>query len=195
MDLRRLALLVPLILLPVPAHADRHTMEAFAGLSTEKSAAQRYAFAVLQREWCTTTVDSSDGARNWTPCVPGPGSQRKASVFVVGEIADYFVGKDSGRSLDAAMLGVRSFFYVDRRIDLFGHVLGGGQRPSRQNEGDDDTDGSLIGVLGAGVDVRLSGHARVVPVLRLQGDLVESGSTSGFHPYGRFTVGLSLRFE
>jgi hypothetical protein len=38
-------------------------------------------------------------------------------------------------------------------------------------------------------------HPYLVPVLRVQVDLVDSSATEGFDPYPRATVGLSVRIE
>jgi len=211
MDLRRLALLVPLILLPVPAHADRHKIGAFAGLSTEKSAAAR--FSLEYHLWGSLrTTGSASSADGWngkaglsatkdpgTESAKGEGAKttkRKTSVFLIAEVAEYVRGRDSGHLLDAGMVGLRGFTHLSSRVERFGHIMIGRQRPSRRNADDEDTDWSRTAALGGGVDIEITKKTTgLVPILRLQGDLVESGSTSGFHPYGRATVGLSVRFE
>lgn len=215
MDTRRLPLLLLLVLLPVPAQADAHNMECFAGLSPG-SLAVRLSFGVLL-EGTVYGPDSApqgvaDGrnetsrlsAATDTGAEPAEGDgkkprKRKGSLFLVAEADKYVVGRDSGHALDGWMIGVRQFFRGQSRVQPFVHGMGGRQRPSRENDvtaGDDAaTAWAGAAAVGGGVDINPSKTAGIVPVIRLQLDLVESGATPGFDTDGRFTFGVSFRFE
>ena len=97
------------------------------------------------------------------------------------------------------MIGLRYFPRAQKTLDLFFHGMGGLQRPSLSSDvtGGDDDGWSGAGAVGFGTDIKKKQSKKrgIVPVLRLQFDLVESGVTDGFDPYGRFTFGASFRFE
>lgn len=225
MDTRRVAVFVLAVLLPVPAQADRHTVECFTGLSLEKQQ------AMSARGSCGIQVpdlffaaeplppppppppapiqqDNPVGDRgDWTPdlrAAQDPGAApaksaavrevKKHAVFVVGELAQYVAGKDSGIRLDNWMVGLRLLFLGQKPVEPFIHVLGGGLRPSRAAAGADDAErvGTVAFGFGADVEISPSLHHGIVPVLRLQYDGVKP---TGVKTYGRFTFGFSFRFE
>lgn len=225
--MRRLPLLLLLAVLPpVPAQADRHTVECFGGFTPEKQQALSLrvscGFLALPTPGMlsdqdvpqTVPVGMNDTTRSsaamgmWVEPETGHGGTRskvkKGSLVVVVEAAEYVAGRDSGHSLDAWMLGFRYLFRGQSSIEPFVHALGGRQRPSRENDlraDDAATDWATVAAVGGGFDIEvipdIPGAKKpvIVPVLRLQLDVVESWATDGFHPYARATFGVSLRFE
>jgi hypothetical protein len=216
MDTRRLLLLLLLVLLPVPAQADRHTWECFGGFSPEKEQ------SIAARISCGFRVEAVPLATSDTPQAPPPppsvghGTGRfraaattdpdgpavvgrqptKGSLFVVAEVAEYVTGRDSGQELDGWMIGLRRLFFGQKPVEPFGHIMVGRQRPSRSNAIADDaaTPWATTFALGGGADIEInpSLHTGVVPVVRLQLDVVKP---KGIDVYGRVTFGLSFRFE
>lgn len=215
---RRLLILLLLVLLPMPARADQHNMECFAGVTPEKQE------SLTLRLSCGLKVVSTsiDGVTQWgvdnrgrsgttrLSWARGMGADPDGSygspkvrraLFVVAESAEYVLGRDSGHSLDGWMLGLRYFMRGQSQIEPFVHIMGGRQRPAREAANtaaaDDATEWSGAAALGGGVDIELNPAQRsgVVPVMRLGVDLVKSWATSGSDPYWRANVGLSFRFE
>jgi hypothetical protein len=221
MDMRRLPLLLLLVLLPVPAQADQHNVKCSTVISTEEeqSLAARLSCGVRlkgteyrgSRKWF---ADGGNGTAR-SPATIGAGIEpeegdrgrkprMKRSLFLVAEAAEYIAGRDSGHFLDGWMIGLRYFTRGPSTIEPFFHVMGGRQRPSRRNTitaGDDAvTDWFGAAAFGGGVDLEINplrpGETPpvIVPVLRLQLDLVKSWAP-GVDPYGRATFGVSFRFE
>jgi len=134
---------------------------------------------------------------------PAEGDRKKPrkgrqSLFLIAEADKFVAGKDSGHARDGGMIGLRYGLSGEKKIEPFFHAMGGLHRPSRRNVTTGDDDWSGAAAAGGGVDIELhpsESAARIFPVLRLQLDLVESGVTPGFHPYGRATVGLAFRWE
>lgn len=216
MDHRRLRLLLlAAVLLPVPAQADRHTVECFLGTSLEKQQ------AMSARGSCGVQVpvpDLSAGATESPTPIQGDRGNgtsdlrtaqdrgaapaksaavrgvKKHALFVVGELAQYVAGNDSGVRLDNWMVGLRWLFLGQKPVEPFIHVLGGGLRPSRAAAGADDAERvrTLAYGFGADVEINPSVHHGIVTVLRLQLDAVRPKDVD---TYGRFTFGFSFRFE
>src|SRR5688500_9899904 len=121
MDTRGAAVVVLAVLLPVPALADRHTMECFLGGSPEKQQAvsMRASCAVDPWDLLTASSPAQYGSRGLLPnaapdqdpdatATKDGGSELKSnSVFLVGEISEYITGTDSGTKIDGWMLGGR----------------------------------------------------------------------------------------
>lgn len=219
MDTRRLPLLVLLVLFPVPAQADRHTWECFTGLSPEKSGALSARGSCGYALWSVETLsppppppapnqDRPVGHRgNGTAHLraardagvvaaksAGESKLTTHAVFVVGEVAQYIAGNDSGVRLDNWMAGVRCLFLAQKPVEPFVHILGGQLRPPRSAVGAADAEHARTLAFGFGADVEInrSLHFGIVPVLRLQLDAVKP---KDIDTYGRFTFGVSFRFE
>ncbi len=238
MDLRRLPLLLLVVLLPVPAQADRHKWECFGGVSPEKQQ------AVAGRVACGFRVVGIEAApaapapaptpdpNQVTPPLPvgdflkgtarlraatdtGPapahadGGRKptKGSLFLFAEAAEYIAGMDSGHTVDGWLVGLRYLFRGPGTIEPFVHAMGGQQYPpgggtttadgvSSTGTPPADDDPSSTAVVGGGVDLEISpsSTAFIVPVLRLQVDLVKSWARN-VDPYVRATFGVSFRFE
>lgn len=193
MDTRRLPFLLLLVLLPTLAQADTHNIECFGGASSEKQD------SAALRASCGFKVPGTSKKAQGATVVPAAEAKKDfiGSLFIVLEAAEYVAGEDSGKPLDGWMLGLRYRFRGQGRFEPFAHVLGGYQRPSRRNSTDADTDWAAAYAAGGGIDVELDPFQviGVIPALRLQLDLADSGATSGFDPYVRFTFGVSLRYE
>jgi hypothetical protein len=220
-----LLLLPVLVSVPVTARADRHNMECFGVSSTEKKQSLAFRAgcgfrlpalgANLDQDAPSppgvpqTVPDTGPGHASLSAMTgalseptegkapPRPGHARALFLFV--EAAEYVLGPDSGHSLDGWMIGARYFILGRKEIEPFFTVMAGQQRPARGDGVGDDapTDWAGTAALGTGVDIELNPTRAygLVPVLRLQFDLVESWATEGFHPYGRAVFGLSFRWE
>jgi hypothetical protein len=200
MDTRRLPLLLLLVvLLPALVHADTHNMECFLGASPKNQDAGAL------RASCAGRVPGTKNLAQVPTAVPAAKDDTKkddtkkykGSMFVVLESAEYFGEKDAGKGLDGWLLGLRYRFRGQGRFEPFVHVLGGYQRPSRQNSTDADTNWAAAYAAGGGVDREFNSVQVIgwVPAGRLQIDVSDSGATSGFDPYFRVTFGVSLRYE
>jgi hypothetical protein len=202
MDTRRLPFLL-LVLLPALAQADTHNIECFVGASPKNrdsgalraSCAGRVPDTKNLAQVATGVPAAKDDTKDDTK--KDDTKKYKGSMFVVLETAEYFGEKDAGKGLDGWLLGLRYRFRGQGRFEPFVHVLGGYQRPSRRNSTDAEPDWAAAYAAGGGIDVELNSMQviGVVPALRLQLDVADSGATSGFDPHGRATLGLSLRFE
>lgn len=213
--MRRLPLLLLLaVLLPVPAQADRHTVECFGGISPEEeqalAARVSCGFAVVSGSYAigdiiqgalgggTASLSASTGAGRDPDEADGGRRRRKGktSLFLIAEGAEYIAGRDSGEALDGWMFGARGLFLGEKPVEPFIHGLVGRVRPSRSEGIAEDvvTAWTTAWAIGGGADLEInpSLHTGIVPVLRLQLDGVHT-ETNGW--YGRVTVGLSFRFE
>jgi hypothetical protein len=214
MDSRRAVSLLVLVVLaafPLPARADRHNMECFAGISPEKQEG-----TLVYRTSCGYRLVglTAEGAYSGEGTVPGDihparaltdpatgttsnGSARfRQTLFAVLEFGDYVIGPDSKSLIDVQMLGLRHLILGGKPIEPFFHVLAGRQRPSRRRESDPATPWKFAIAAGGGFDIDITGRTTgIVPVMRIQGDVVESAVKPGFHPYVRGMFGLSFRFE
>ncbi len=229
MDTRRLPLLLVLVLLPVPAQADRHFTECFVGISPEKQQAIAARLScgirlvgILVNDVGQATPVTGDLLKGTarlraaldTGAEPakadGGPSPTKRSLFLFAEAAEYIAGMESGHTVDGWMIGLRYSMRGQSAIEPFFHGMGGLQYPSGPNAtaGDNGATGtprprvrSGAAAVGGGVDIEINPlepgekPPNIVPVLRLQVDLVESWTTPGFHPYARATFGVSFRYE
>jgi hypothetical protein len=181
MDTRRLPLVLVLLLLPVPAAADRHKMERAAAVSFGSVTAR---VSVARRLW-DRPYPNTDGKKG------------KESLFWFGELGAHVAGRGSGHLLEDGWLGLRYRSCGDCRIEPFGHLMVGGQYPSRPEGIDVDTDLALAGGVGFGFDVELDVHkpSGWVRLVRFQIDLLESSASPGFDHHGRVTIGFVFRKE
>ena len=129
----------------------------------------------------------------------------KGSLFLFAEAAEYIAGTDSGHTVDGWMVGLRYSFRGQSTIEPFLHVMGGAQyalgsgatggasASASTSPSDDD---SNVAAFGGGVDLEInpSSTAFIVPLLRLQVDVVKAWSPD-VDPYVRATFGVSFRFE
>jgi hypothetical protein len=242
MDARRLSLPLLVVLLPVPAQADRHTWECFGGISPEK---QQAVAARLSCGYRLVGIEAPEpepepapepaptpDPNQVTPTPPPIGDflkgtarlrastdtgatparrhhgrqPTKGSLFLVAEAAEYIAGVDSGHTVDGWLIGLRYLFRGPGTIEPFLHAMGGVQHPpgpgtTAGGEGPvtgapPPDDSSNIAAFGGGVDLEInpSSTAFIVPVFRLQVDVVKSWSPD-VDPYVRATFGVSFRFE
>jgi hypothetical protein len=185
MDTRRLPLVLVLLLLPVPAAADRHKVERAAGFSSG-----------------SVTFRYSEALRVWDKPDRNPNGKRgQESLFVFGEVGLHVAGEGSGRTLEDFSLGGRYRTCGECRIEPFGNLMLSRQRPSRPEGINADTDFddgfAWAGGVGLGFDVELdvdkvNGWVKLV---RFQIDLLESSANPGFDHHGRVTIGIVFRKE
>ena len=202
METRRLPVVLALLLLPVPAWADRHTMECSSAISPEKeqSLAARVSCGVSAKKFYYSIRKGIPRLQQARPAgtaadLLGWGDPKtKATIFVVAELAEYIAGRDSGETLDGRLFGARFLFLGQKPVEPFFHVLGGQVRPTRSEAVPEDvtTDWTTawVGGIGADLEVNPSLHTGIVPVLRVQLDAVHVNDW-----YPRVTFGVSFRFE
>jgi len=202
MDSRRLPLLMLLaVLLPFPAQASEHKVECSAGISTEKQQAVAMRLACGYRLAGKESLISLRQAAGTSEAPRTETEVNVTSFFLFAEAAEYVAGTDSGRRLDAGMIGLRYLIRGATTIEPFFFGMGGFQNASRTSSMTDDVDSKRFWVAAGGVGAdfeiippELARKQAIVPVLRLQIEGVLSGAPNA-DPYVRAIVGVSFRYE